>query len=113
MEKLTKEKKLDFITRNGWVRDETQIMATKYRKKAWDEEAKRFIRNGWDVNQCRNYYSNYSLEDAYELEMEAEYDRVTELLKRAKKLILVAGAEGDEWEEGSMWIEDYERWSKI
>jgi hypothetical protein len=45
--------------------------------------------------------------------MEEEYDRVTELLKRAKKLILVAGAEGDEWEEGSMWVEDYERWSKI
>lgn len=94
--KLTDEEKLDFITRNGWelyFKGPTQNLYIP---------PNAFCIGG----MCENA----TLSGAYEIEMEAEYDRVTTLLKRAKGLLLNPASRKDSSED---WLGDYETWSNI
>lgn len=108
MIKLSNKKKFDFITRNGWVADEK---TKRYRKKEWDVEVDEFIRQGGDVHQHYYAFRSHTLEEAYELEMEEEYERVILLLKDARELI--DRTQQEIYPEGKQWLENYKEWSEI
>lgn len=109
MKQLSEQEKLDFITRNGWIQDKNTSFGGRYRKQQWDVEYEQWLAEGRDPYQYLYCMRNHSLSTAYELEMEAEYDRVTELLKGAKRVI----SKSDCGVGGDVWLQQYEKWSKI
>ena len=107
-DKLTDQEKLDFITRNGWIMDKNGH-AGRYRKKEWDDEDDSWTRQGFNPYQHPYSFRNESLHSAYEHEMEEEYDRLTIMLRDAKKIML----RSDYSIEMSEWLENYEKWTQI
>lgn len=91
---LTKEEKLKFITDNGWE---------PYGERPGNET---YTKGGrWcEGGMCWHY----NLDKAYEYEMEEEYDRLTTMLRDAKKLLKGLDTEGS-----TKWKQQYEKWVNI
>lgn len=109
MEKLKPKEKLSFITRNGWIIDKNTSHGGRYRKKEWDVADDQHMRSGYDVYQAPYIMRNESLDTAYELEMEAEYDRLTIMLRDAKKIMLSS----NNMNKMTEWLVKYKEWSEI
>lgn len=90
--KLTNQEKEAFLLRNGWA----SCGLFKYRRVEWE-------------NNTQFDYFEVHLDSAYESEMECEYDRVLELLKRANNLMDINHINRIGMDE---WRDDYKKWSK-